>query len=67
MSQIEFYDENQNIRSAVWNPTQQTEQASGIAKFFIDKGIAKNKQQAQMIMAIITLLCFGLTLWIIFG
>ena len=64
MSQVEFEEqgnEYQRSRSFV------AQELSGIAKFIIKLGIAKNEAQAKVVMIIITLLCFAITFFVIFS
>ena len=63
MSQVEFEEqgnEYQRSRSFV------AQELSGIAKFIIKLGIAKNESQAKIVMVAVTIVCFGITIFIVF-
>lgn len=61
---IEFNDENQ--QQALYNQYVQASSATGFAKWFIDKGFAKDDASANIIMIGLSLLSFGAAAGVIF-
>jgi hypothetical protein len=61
MSGVQFNDED---FSAGNFPYQNNSQQSGIVGWLVQKGLAKDQKAAEIILIIVTLVCFGIAIYL---